>query len=236
MYRTHTNLQYFNKITNEDTMMTSNPNILIKHESLGPLQTNSYLVGHLSTREAVLIDGGAVPLQLLKLIQINELNLKYVLLTHGHIDHIAGVEEVRQTTGCKIIIHQKESPILKNSEQAALQWGLNPPQFKEPDGFIEEDDKISIGELTLTALLTPGHTPGGLSYYSPDLNIIFAGDTLFRQSIGRSDLPGGNSETLITSIKTKILPLPDDTIVAPGHGPQSTIGFERNSNPFLHGI
>ena len=216
--------------------MPSNQNILLKSESLGPLQSNSYLIGHLPTREAVLIDGGAVPLQLLKLIQINELNLKYVLLTHCHIDHIAGVEEVRQTTGCKIIIHQKEIPILKNSEQAALQWGMSPPQFKEPDGFIEEKDKISIGEVTLTALLTPGHTPGGLSYYSSDLNIIFTGDTLFKQSIGRSDLPGGNSNTLLTSIKTKILPLPDDTIVAPGHGPKSTIGFERNSNPFLYGI
>lgn len=214
-------------------MSFAEQDVLLKSEALGPLQTNSYLIGYHPTQEAVLIDGGAVPLQFLKLIKINEFNLKYVLLTHSHFDHIQGIGEVRQLTNCKVAMHKAEEPIIRASQQAAVRWGLEPPKLQEVDIYLQEGEHISVGELTLKVLLTPGHTPGGLSFYSKELGIVFSGDTLFMQSIGRTDFPGGSFETLISSIKTQLLVLPDETKVAPGHGPTTIISQEKRSNPFL---
>ena len=211
----------------------SEQEVLLSSAVLGPLQTNSYLIGHLPTREAVLIDGGAIPLPLLKLVRINTLQVKYVLLTHTHFDHIVGIEEVRQTYGCKVGMHKAEEPILKASRTAAVRWGLDPPKLQAPDFILRDEERISVGDLTLTALLTPGHSPGGLSFYSEDLGVVFSGDTLFLQSIGRSDFPGGDFETLISSIKNRLFALPDETRVAPGHGPSTTISQEKRSNPFV---
>ncbi|MFQ6126129.1 MAG: MBL fold metallo-hydrolase [Candidatus Heimdallarchaeota archaeon] len=214
-------------------MSLSDKDFLVKSTVLGPLQTNSYLIAHLPTREAVLIDGGAIPLQLLKFVRLHELNMKYALLTHCHFDHIQGIEEVRQMTGCKVAMHKAEDPILQAAHPAAAQWGFEPPKFQEPDLFIADGEKISVGNLALTALWTPGHSPGGLSFYAAELGVVFSGDCLFMQSIGRTDFPRGDFKTLITSIRTRLFTLPEETRVAPGHGPSTTISHEKRSNPFL---
>lgn len=211
----------------------SEENFLVKSTVLGPLQTNSYLIAHLPTREAVLIDGGAIPLELLKIVQLHELKVKYGLLTHCHFDHIQGIEEVRQMTGCKVAMHKAEEPILQAAQPAAAHWGFEPPKFQKPDFFLQDGERISIGNLVLTTLWTPGHSPGGLSFYVAELGVVFSGDCLFMQSIGRTDFPGGDFETLITSIKTQLFTLPEETRVAPGHGPATTISHEKHSNPFL---
>lgn len=211
----------------------SEENFLVRSTVLGPLQTNSFLIAHLPTREAVLIDGGAIPLELLKIVRLHELKVKYGLLTHCHFDHIQGIEEVRQLTGCKVAMHKAEEPILQAAQPAAAHWGFEPPKFQKPDLFLQDGERISVGNLVLTTLWTPGHSPGGLSFYVTELGVVFSGDCLFMQSIGRTDFPGGDFETLITSIKTQLFTLPEDTRVGPGHGPSTTISHEKRSNPFL---
>lgn len=214
--------------------MTDNElEVLVKSAMLGPLQTNSYLIGHLPSKEAVLIDGGAIPLPLLKLIQVNELSLKYVLLTHCHFDHIDGIEEVREMTGCQVLMNKEETPVLEASKNSAIRWDFNPPSLKAPDGFISDGEQIKIGNINLNVISTPGHSPGGLSFYSEELGSVFSGDTLFMQSIGRTDFPGGSMETLLSSIKSQLFILPEETRVAPGHGPATTISNEMRSNPFI---
>ncbi|HKJ05560.1 MAG TPA: MBL fold metallo-hydrolase [Geopsychrobacteraceae bacterium] len=198
---------------------------------VGPLQVNCYLVGCETTKEAAVIDPGAdVPMILAALTQ-NGLTLKKIINTHGHFDHVGGNRELRETTGAELLIHIDDQPLLQLASQHAASYGLQTENSPAPTGNLGDGDTVSVGELQLKVLHTPGHSPGGISLLCGDH--LFSGDTLFAGSVGRSDLPGADHQTLINSIKTQLAGLPETTIVHPGHGPDSQIGIEKRSNPFL---
>lgn len=197
---------------------------------VGPYQENTYIIGSDETQEAAIIDAGAEWQAIMNAVEDSGLTVKYLLTTHGHEDHIGAVADMVDATNAPFAIHQNDAYMIeKPPDTASIIPGFrNPP---EPDLFLEEGDTVEIGDLSLSVIETHGHTPGGISYYGHGL--VFTGDTLFRGSVGRTDFEGGNWEQLIDSIKTKLLPLPDDTVVLPGHGPHSSIGAEAQWNPFL---
>jgi hydroxyacylglutathione hydrolase len=182
---------------------------------VGPYQANCYILGDQQTKTGVVIDPGDEVLRILKEISKNDLKIIYILITHGHIDHIGGSVELKKVTKAPLFIHTLDTP------------GLN---FK-PDGYLYDGQKIHFGSYSISVIHTPGHSPGGVSFYSP--GVIFTGDTLFAGSIGRTDFPGGDYNKLIEGVVTKIFPLGDDVRVYPGHGPATTIGRERLTNPFF---
>ena len=197
---------------------------------VGPYQENTYIIGSDETQEAAIVDAGAEWRSIMSAVEDSGLTVKYLLTTHGHEDHIGAVADMVDATNAPFAIHENDAYMLeKPPDSASVIPGFRPPP--EPDLFLKEGDSIEIGDLSLSVIETHGHTPGGISYYGHGL--VFTGDTLFRGSVGRTDFEGGNWEQLIDSIKTKLLPLPDDTIVLPGHGPHSNIGAETQWNPFL---
>ena len=199
---------------------------------VGPLQANCYVVGCKETKTGVIIDPGDEAERIMATVAEHELTIKYVLLTHAHFDHIAACADVAETTNAPVALHEDDLPLLK-AGGGAVAWNFPKPKYKEPDIWLNEGDKITFGEHTFEVLFTPGHAQGHVSFYDREANIIFDGDVLFAGSIGRTDLPGGDFETLIESINQKLMILPDETIVCSGHGPTTTIGQERASNPFL---
>ena len=207
--------------------------MFLKRLVIGALETNCYLIACVKTKKAAVIDpGGEEGTDLiLNLLQKNNFNLKYIINTHGHIDHIAGNNSLKAKTQALLLIHRLDADMLvdanKNFSSLMGKEICSPPT----DKFLEEGDEITLGILKLTVIHTPGHTPGGISLVLN--NIVFTGDTLFAESIGRTDLPGGSYQDLQKSIKEKLLVLSDDTIIYPGHGPDSTIGEERRKNPYI---
>ncbi len=197
------------------------------------LATNCYLVGCEKTRETAVIDPGEEPQTILKRIKAAGLKAKYIINTHGHADHIMANGEIKKATGAQILIHEEDAPYLTDPHKSLVEiMGYN-VRVPEADKLLKEGDVIHIGTtVKLEVLHTPGHTPGGISLVTD--KVIFSGDTLFAGSIGRTDLPGGSYEQLIESVKGKLLKLGDDFIVYPGHGPTTTLGEERVSNPFLN--
>lgn len=161
------------------------------------------------------------------------MNVKAVVSTHAHVDHIGALKDIKNALGADIMMHQAELPVLKTASRMARLFGISIDDPPEPDRFIAEGDQVSCGSITLKVIETPGHSPGGISLLTSDGKVCFAGDTLFAGSIGRTDLPGGDYHTLIESIKTKLIPLGDDVKVLSGHGPATTMGVERRYNPFL---
>jgi hydroxyacylglutathione hydrolase len=207
--------------------------MFLKRLVVGGLDTNCYLISCKKTKKAAVIDpGGEDEVDLiLNLLQKNNFDLKYVINTHGHIDHIAGNSVLKAKTEALLLIHRLDANMLvdahKNISSFMGKEICSPPA----DKLLEEGDEISLGTLNLIVIHTPGHTLGGISLVSN--NIIFTGDTLFAGGIGRTDLPGGSYQDLIKSIKEKLLILGDDKIIYPGHGPDSTIGEERRTNPYI---
>lgn len=195
------------------------------------VETNCYIIGCERTKVGAIIDPGDEADRILARVLETGIIPKYIINTHGHIDHIAANREVKDKTGAQILIHPEDAGKLTNPEiRYAFLFG-DAPSSPPADGFLEEGDTVELGEVKLKVLHTPGHSPGNISLVTDQ--IVFTGDALFAGSIGRTDFPGGSYETLINSIKTKLLPLGDDVQVLPGHGPVSTIGWERRHNPFL---
>jgi hydroxyacylglutathione hydrolase len=206
--------------------------MLIQRIPVGPLYTNCYVIACDKTGEAAVVDPGGDAEDILDFVENNTLVVKYVILTHGHSDHIAGVEHIKAATGAKIAIHSADAPMLtdasKNLSQNVFGKRLNLP---EADIILKDGDILKMGLFDIDIIHTPGHTQGGICLSVE--NILITGDTLFACSVGRSDLPGGNHEQLISSIKEKLLKFTDDVKVFPGHGPVTTIGIERSTNNFI---
>jgi len=209
----------------------------IKTFIFNPIQENTYLV-YDETNEAVVIDAGCITdsekLQLKRFIEDNKLILKRVLNTHLHFDHQFGNKFLFTTYGIKPEAGKEDEYLLENAVSQARSFGLNTGEEAQPlGGYIIDQQEINFGNSTFIALHVPGHSPGSIAFYAEKEEVLFAGDILFRGSIGRTDLPKGDYATLILSITKKLLPLPDSTVVYSGHGPSTTIGFERKNNPFL---
>jgi hydroxyacylglutathione hydrolase len=205
------------------------------HEILpvGPLQCNCSIIGDETSREAMVIDPGDDIADVLALIQKNNLTVKQIVITHAHIDHVGGAMKLRAATGAPILLNQSDYALLKMLDVQAAWLGMRSPGAVEIDRSIGDLDKLQAGSLIADVMHTPGHTEGSVCLYFPDEQKLIAGDTLFAGSIGRTDLPGGSFEKIISSLHDKLLALPDETVVVPGHGPLTTIGEERESNPFL---
>ena len=205
------------------------------HEILpvGPLQCNCSIIGDETTREAMVIDPGDEIQTILALVRKHNLQVKQIVITHAHIDHVGGAMKLRAATGAPILLNQNDYDLLKMLDVQAAWIGMPSPGKVNIDQNLGPADTVNAGSLTANVLLTPGHTQGSICLYFPTEKKLIAGDTLFAGSIGRTDLPGGSFEKIIHSLHHKLLTLPDETLVIPGHGPTTTIGQEREHNPFL---
>ena len=205
--------------------------MLIDVLTVSPFLMNCYLLACEKTREAIIIDAGDESDRILKTIESKKYKLQYLINTHAHVDHISGVAAIQNKTGVPFLLHEKESMILDRLPEAQRRYNFGDGLLPKVTEFIDPHKTYSFGEQKIKILETPGHTPGGICLLIED--DIFVGDTLFAGSIGRTDLPGGSTETLMNSIKNRLLTLPDELIVHSGHGANTTIGMERNTNPFL---
>jgi glyoxylase-like metal-dependent hydrolase (beta-lactamase superfamily II) len=205
------------------------------HEILpvGKLQCNCSILGDETSGEAIVVDPGDDIPRILAVLEKHKLTVKQIVITHAHIDHIAGAARLKQLTGAPVLYNQNDLPLVKMMDVQAAWLGMKTPEVHAPDDALVEGSVVAIAGLSGRVLLTPGHTQGSLCLYLPAQELLLAGDTLFAGSVGRTDLPGGDGPMLIRSIKEKLLPLPDATVVVPGHGEITTIGEERESNPFL---
>lgn len=205
--------------------------------TFNPFQENTYVLFD-DSMECIVIDPGCFDAReeqaLTQFIEQKKLKVVRLINTHCHIDHVFGNQFIADTYGVDLEIHRGELPVLQAAPQVAKMYGLGElTPFSKPIRFLEEGKTVEFGNTTLDILFTPGHSPASICFYNKADHILIGGDVLFRQSIGRTDLPGGDYNTLIQSIKTQLLPLPDEVTVYSGHGPHTTIGFERENNPFI---
>jgi hydroxyacylglutathione hydrolase len=205
------------------------------HEILpvGLLQCNCSVIGDETTHEAMVIDPGDEIGSVLGLIRKHNLQVKQIVITHAHIDHVGGAMKLRAATGAPILLNQNDYALLKMLDVQAAWIGVENPGSVEIDQTLSQGDTVGTGPLKADVIHTPGHTEGSICLYFSAQQKLIAGDTLFAGSIGRTDLPGGSMQKIIDSLQEKVLALPDETVVVPGHGPLTTIGQERESNPFL---
>jgi hydroxyacylglutathione hydrolase len=205
------------------------------HEILpvGLLQCNCSILGDETSHEAIVIDPGDEISRIVALLAKHQLTLKQIIVTHAHIDHIAGAYRLKELTGAPILYNQLDLPLVRMMDIQAGWLGIPTPKVSAPDEDLIDGQIISIAGLTGSVIHTPGHTQGSSCLYLPDHTLLIAGDTLFAGSVGRTDLPGGDTEQILKSIHNSLLTLPDDTKVIPGHGPATTIIAERLENPFL---
>ena len=209
--------------------------IQIQPFTFNPFAENTYLV-YDETGEGVIIDPGCYEKTekdaLALFVESNNIKIKYLLNTHCHIDHVLGNDFVKTKYQVPFFIHQKDEPVLRSVKAYAPSYGFNLYQEVLPDGYLEEGNTVSFGNIVFDVLFLPGHAPGHIGFYHKDSHSLLSGDVLFEQSIGRTDLPGGDFNTLINSIHQKIFTLPDNVVVYPGHGDTTTVGEEKISNPF----
>jgi hydroxyacylglutathione hydrolase len=205
--------------------------MIIKTLNMGAFQVNNYLVIDEESKQAVLIDAGGDYDAVMKVARENKAEIKYILNTHGHMDHIAGDEEIQRKNRVKVFMHKDDKYLLGAFKQSLIVYGM--PRYETPviDEYIEDSQIITLGSLEFKVIHTPGHTPGGVSYLIDD--VLFSGDTLFANSVGRTDLPGGDYSQLEKSIKEKIYSLDENIIVYPGHGKSTTVKEEKHTNPFF---
>jgi len=206
--------------------------MLLRSITVGVTRTNCYLVGCEQTREGVVIDPGGDPTQILREVEELGLTVRYVLNTHCHFDHMAANADVVAATSAPLAVHPAELPILRI--QGGASWfGVTVNESPPPDVELEPGQVLEVGTLCLQVLYTPGHSPGGVTFYLQEEQAAFDGDVLFAMGVGRTDLPGGEWEVLMRSIHDVLFALPDETVLYPGHGPQTTVGRERRFNPWL---
>lgn len=205
--------------------------MLIETIAVGPLQVNCYLLICDKTHHAVVVDPGDEGARILDAVSASGCQIKAVINTHGHFDHIGANAYVVEATGVELMMHGNDLPLLKQAADHAAIYGLSVVPSPEPNRLLVEGDEIKVGESTLKVIHLPGHSPGGICLHTG--NDLVVGDGLFAGSIGRTDLPGGSQEQLVNGIKQKLMVLPDETVVHPGHGPATTIGREKLHNPFL---
>ena len=208
------------------------------HEILpvGMLQCNCSILGNEATGEAIVVDPGDEIPRILAVLAKHRLTVRQILITHAHIDHIAGAALLKQATAAPVYLNHLDLPLLRMMDVQAGWLGIPTPQVDAPDVNATEGLSVGVEGLRGTVLHTPGHTPGSICIHFPPQQLLISGDTLFAGSIGRTDLPGGDFKAIIASIRNRLMLLPDATLVVPGHGPSTTIGRERATNPFLQPV
>ncbi len=207
--------------------------VQIRQLTLGPIQTNCYLVGCETTFQAAIIDPAWDGKSISAMADNDGWGISHILLTHTHFDHLGGLTDIKKATGAPIYVHPDAVPGMQNTTMSAAFFGLKVEAPPSPDKMLAEGQIITVGELELHVLYTPGHAPGHVCFHLPKYRVVFDGDLLFQDGVGRTDLPGGNYQEMMESIKNELLVLPDETQVFPGHGLATTIGEERRANPFI---
>ncbi len=203
---------------------------------VGPLQCNCSIFGDEQSHEAMVVDPGDEIDRVLEIVARHGLKVKAIAITHAHIDHIGGAEKLKRTTGAPVYMNPKDTDLQRTLDMQALWLGMRPPASVTIDAPAKEGDSLVVGAAEFHVLETPGHTQGSISLWAPSENKLLAGDTLFRDSIGRTDLPGGDGRQILRSIHDKLMQLPDEAVVVPGHGESTTIGREKRFNYFLQGL
>lgn len=200
---------------------------------VGEIGTNCCIVFNKSTKEGFVVDPGAWAEKILAKVKEEEIRLSAVLLTHGHFDHIMAVNEIREKLRAEVYAGENEESLLKDPLLNASEVVGSPYIVNTPEHLLREGDKIELAGVTIRVIETPGHTVGGVCYYIEEEGLLFCGDTLFMESIGRTDLPTGSGPALLRSVREKLAVLPDDVVAIPGHGPKTTIGYEKRNNPYM---
>jgi|Deesub1362A_J573_1020465.scaffolds.fasta_scaffold03044_6 glyoxylase-like metal-dependent hydrolase (beta-lactamase superfamily II) len=204
--------------------------MIIKNIIVGPLETNAYIIGDDNHRMAMVIDPGDEPERIMDEVENLRLKVEKIILTHAHFDHIGAAGDIKTRTGAEILLHRDDLETYKYAKDQAVMFGFDIDDLPSPDRFLQEGDEIKIGKLIFKVLHTPGHSKGGICLYGE--GILISGDTIFQGSVGRTDFPGGSTQELASSFR-RLLSLPKDTRILPGHGPETTVGIERETNYFV---
>ncbi len=209
--------------------------MIVEMLTVGPFQENCYVVADEDSGTGALIDPGDEAARIALAVDRMELSISQIIITHAHIDHVGAIVPLIDEFLCPVLMHEEAEAMLKTMPQQAMMMGMRFGKMPKVDRRIADEEVLEIGSLRLRSLYTPGHAPGHLAFYAEEQEVVFSGDALFAGSVGRTDLPGGSMEVLMRSISERLLTLPDGTRVLSGHGPETTIGRERMTNPFLGG-
>ncbi len=215
----------------KDTKMADN--MKMKQFVVGPVQTNCYVVINTETQECIVVDPGDKGDSIAYTLRNDGLKPVAILLTHGHFDHICGVNEVKKAFGIDVYVHERDSELISDPEKNDSLMFIGKGVSVEADKLLHGGEQLDFAGFKIDVLHTPGHTPGSVCYYIKEKGVLLSGDTLFQMSVGRTDLPGGSMSSLVSSLKEKVITLPEDTVVYPGHGEATSIEVEKKYNPFL---
>jgi len=209
--------------------------MILEMLTVGPFQENCYIIGDEDSGAGAVVDPGDEAARIALAVEQTDLEVGSIIVTHAHIDHVGAVAALADEYACPVLMHAESEPMLMQLPTQAMMMGLKFGKVPAVDRHISDGEVLEVGKLRLRSLYTPGHAPGHLAFYIEDEGVVLSGDALFAGSVGRVDLPGGSMEVLMRSIEERLLTLPDETWVYPGHGPRTSIGNERTSNPFLQG-